>query len=152
MSNWEITPAGDDDFPAIVALLKDCQLPYADLTPAHLSEFRVCRDGERLIALGGLEFCGEAGLLRSVAVLPECREHGLANHLLETLERHAAATSHKELYLLTANAHEYFARRGFRPLAREEAPAEVAASAEFRSLCPACALLMHKSLTGHILP
>jgi amino-acid N-acetyltransferase len=152
MSYREITPAGDADFSAVIDLLKTCGLPFADLTPAHLTEFRVCRDGARLIALGGLEFCGAAALLRSFAVLPAYREQGLAQRLLAALESHAVATGHQDLYLLTNTAPDYFARRGFRPLAREEAPAAVAASPEFRSLCPASAVFMHKALSDRVMP
>jgi len=151
MSNSEITPARDDDLPAIIDLLKTCGLPYTDLTLAHLTEFRVVRDGERLIALGGLEFCREAALLRSFAVLPAFREQGLARHLLAVLEQHALATGHQNIYLLTNTARSYFARRGFWPLAREQAPAAIAACPEFRSLCPVSAVFMRKALCGRVL-
>lgn len=152
MSKWEITPAQSEDLPALATLLKSCGLPDEDITPALLADFLVCRDGGRLLAVAGVEPCGESALLRSVAVLPECRRHGLANHLLEALERHAATREHREMYLLTTAAAEFFARRGFRPVARERVPAAVAATAEFSRLCPASAVCMHKTLSGRILP
>ena len=48
--------------------------------------------------------------------------------------------------LLTTTAASFFAKRGYRPLARDEAPAAVRATAEFRSICPASATCMGKSL------
>lgn len=151
MSDWQITPARSDDLPAIVDLLQACGLPAADLDAALLESFLVCRDGERPIAVAGLQPCGDAALLRSLAVCPACRRHGLANHLLETLERRAAREG-RPLYLLTTDAAGFFARRGFQPLPREALPEAVAASAQARALCPASAVCMHKPPSPTVLP
>jgi hypothetical protein len=56
-----------------------------------------------------------------------------------TEARHRGARS---LYLLTTTAAPFFVKAGFERIDRALVPAAVAASAEFRSLCPAPAVCM----------
>ena len=137
---------GAGDFQAITALLGDCGLPAADLTLASLAHFRVARAGERIVAVAGLAPIGHCGLLRSVAVVPECRGQGLASGLVNALEQEARRLGLTTLYLLTTSAGEFFAHRGYAVFPRDEAPAALQACAEFRSLCPSTALCMRKDL------
>ncbi len=43
------------DLADVCAALQRCQLPTADLRPAHLETFIVCRDGVELVRAVGLE-------------------------------------------------------------------------------------------------
>jgi amino-acid N-acetyltransferase len=52
------------------------------------------------------------------------------------------------LVLLTQTAEPFFARLGYSVVDRVYVPDEVKASAEFRSLCPAAATCMTKSLVS----
>ncbi len=145
-------PADTRDLPELVALLAECALPFGDLTETHLREFLVCRDDGRLVATAGLELCDDAVLLRSLAVAATHRGRGLATRLVDTLERRARAKRLCVMFLLTTTAPGFFAARGFRPVERQLVPAAIAATTEFRSLCPASALCMRKRLDGEAPP
>jgi amino-acid N-acetyltransferase len=59
---------------------------------------------------------------------------------------HATARGFRELYLLTTTAEEFFPRFGFERIGREEVPAAVRESVEFRESCPASATVMRLRL------
>ena len=141
-----IAPAQADDLPAIRALLQSARLPQEDLTPAHLQDFVVLREGGTLVAVAGLERHGADGLLRSVAVAPDRRGGGLGAGLVQAVEAHARAAGLGALYLLTTTAADFFARRGYRRIERRDAPAPLQASREFAALCPSSATCMVKAL------
>ena len=140
-------PARPSDFPSIVRLLADAALPHDDLTPEHLRHFLVLRDGDGGIAgVVGMEVADDAGLLRSLAVPAAQRGGGLATRLVDALEAHARAAGIRTLYLLTTTAEGFFARRGYASADRSMVPDAIAATAEFRSICPASAACMAKAL------
>lgn len=130
---------------AIRALLQANDLPTVDLDAAPV-EFLVAFDGTGLAAVGGLEAHGDCGLLRSLAVRPALRGSGLGSALLRALETKARERGLRELVLLTLTAAPFFARHGYVELARDDAPRAVRDSAEFRSLCPASATCMSRSI------
>ena len=79
------------DLPAVERLLAESGLPtagVADLFPARADDFVVADDptapGE-LAAVAGLEVCCDNALLRSVAVRPAWRQHGLGQALVRRL-------------------------------------------------------------------
>lgn len=139
-------PARLADFPAIVRLLADAALPHHDLTPEHLEHFLVLRDGDRLAGVVGMEVADGAGLLRSLAVPAHRRGGGLAMRLVDALEQRARASGIRTLYLLTTTAEGFFARRGYARTDRAAVPDAIAATPEFRSICPASAACMAKAL------
>ena len=132
---------------AIRALLRDSELPTDDLDAAPV-EFLVAFDEDGLAGVGGLEPHGDCGLLRSLAVRPALRGSGLGSALLRALETMARERGLRELVLLTLTAAPFFARHGYVALARGDAPRAVQDSAEFRSLCPASATCMSRSIPG----
>jgi N-acetylglutamate synthase-like GNAT family acetyltransferase len=135
------------DRPIVRSLLAEAGLPAADLDGESAVTFWVVRgDGDRPIGAIGLERHGDVGLLRSLVVAPQRRRHGLARTLVRTLEEHARATGVAELVLLTETAESFFRRLGYGVIGRDGAPSAVAASAEFRTLCPATAVCMTKRL------
>jgi amino-acid N-acetyltransferase len=144
--------ATPDDLPAVRRLLADAGLPTAGIdtlltTRAH--DFVVADDphapGE-LAAVAGLEVCCDDALLRSVAVRPAWRRHGLGQALVRRVVCEAEERGLRALYLLTMTAERYFPRFGFAPVERGAVPADVAATLEFRSACPASAVAMAKPL------
>ena len=142
----EIRPARASDLPAILALLREAELPFEDAAQ-HVGGFLIAeRDGE-LVATGGLELYGEAALIRSVALAAPLRRRGLGAALCDTLLGEARRRGVRDAYLLTTTAAGFFAGQGFQPLARELAPPAIRSTREFRELCPASAVLMHRSLT-----
>jgi amino-acid N-acetyltransferase len=134
------------DFPAIVRLLTAAALPHDDLTPDHLRHFLVLRDGDGIAGVVGMEVADDAGLLRSLAVSEGRRGGGVAGRLVDALEARAASAGIRALYLLTTTAEGFFARRGYARADRAAVPDAIAATPEFRGICPASAACMAKAL------
>lgn len=140
------------DVGAVERLLTASDLPtagVAELLATRPGDFVVAEDpsapGE-LVAVAGLEVCCDNALLRSVAVAPAWRAHGLGRELVRRLVCVAEGRGLRALYLLTMTAEHYFPRFGFEQVARDAVPAEIAATLEFTSACPASAVAMAKRL------
>lgn len=136
----------EQDAAAITALLSQATLVTADLTPRSFLTFTLALSAGRLVACAGIEVHEDLGLLRSVAVSPELRNSGLGTGMLQRAEHLATQLHLSKLFLLTTTAPAFFARNGYIRINRDEAPAALRASREFSSLCPASAVVMHKSL------
>jgi amino-acid N-acetyltransferase len=144
----QVQAGGAGDRAAIHALLAAARLPVEDLDePADLG-FWVVRDGRQVVGAVGLERYDAVGLLRSLVVAPEHRKRGLGLALVAALERDAQGAGIELLVLLTQTAEPFFARLGYSAVDRAYVPEEVKASAEFRSLCPASAICMTRSLVS----
>ena len=66
--------------------------------------------------------------------------------LVAALEESALSHGVSELWLLTIDADQWFARHGFKVASRQEAPDSIAHTREFAELCPDDAVLMRKDL------
>jgi amino-acid N-acetyltransferase len=138
------------DLPAIERLLIESGLPtagVAEMLAADPASFFVAdSEGESgdLAGVAGFEVCGDDALLRSVAVRPERRSHGLGNDFVMRIMSDAEARGIHALYLLTLTAERYFTRFGFERVERREVPHEVAETVEFKSACPSTATAMKK--------
>ncbi len=137
-----------EDATRICALLCAGDLPTSDLAGAAPRFVVACDGDEIVVGVGALQPFGEAALLRSVIVAPELRGTGLGRRIVQELERFARANPVKQLALLTLTAREFFERQGYQVIPREQLPEPVKGSEEFRSLCPASAICMTKSLTA----
>jgi N-acetylglutamate synthase-like GNAT family acetyltransferase len=84
--------------------------------------------------------------LRSLAVTAELQGRGLGCDLTDAAIRMARDLDVANLYLLTTTAERFFPRFGFRTIDRDDVPASVRESVEFRSACPASAVAMVKTL------
>ena len=82
----EITPASIHNETTIKQLLQSCDLPFEDISPAHLEHFFIVQNGTQINGIIGLEGCGEFGLLRSLAVTPSLRGYGLGYHLVKHID------------------------------------------------------------------
>ena len=140
-----IRSATADDLEAIRALLEQDALPASDLGSSRPQFLVACAGAER-VGAGALEPHGAAALLRSVVVAPPWRGRGLGHQLVKALERQARAAGIGELVLLTQTAEAFFAQLGYGVIDRAQAPAAVQESSEFRTLCPASAVCMSKTL------
>jgi len=143
----KIIPAVSQDQADIQALLRDCELPYEDLSPEHLTHFFVIKDPYQLVGSVGLEMCGKFGLLRSLALAKAIRGQGLGLQLVEQIEAYARSQKITALYLLTTTADRFFAHLGYQETSRESAPAPLQETAEFQNICPASAVCMCKELS-----
>ena len=139
------TLAAPQDLAAVTALLDANGLPSADIA-RHLHACLVAREGGTIVGLVGLEVYGERALLRSLCVAAPQRNRGIAAALCDHIETLAHSLGVRELYLLTMGAEGYFARRDYTTVARQAVPPEIAATEQFRSLCPSSALCMHRRL------
>lgn len=141
MSEITISPASAEDLEAIKALLTTSGLPIAGVDE-HWKTFIVARDGETLVGCGGAEAYQFAALIRSVAVKPEYRSSGLGRRLVRQLLDRLSSRGLREFYLLTTTAEEYFRKRGFKPIDRDEVHPQLLSSREFQDACPASAVCM----------
>ena len=142
-----VRAAAPDDAPLAEALLRECSLMGLDPGAQFGPQYIVAIDDSGAIAgLAGIEVHGDDGLLRSVAVAGRLRSHGVGARL--TLDRIAWARSQDlaAVYLLTTTGEAYFARHGFTGIAREDAPAPIAASHQWGSACPQSSVAMKLAL------
>jgi len=142
----EIRRANADDLAAVERLLIANELPVDGVREAF-DDFVVAFAGDSLVGVGGLEVCCDNALLRSVAVAPEWRSHGIGRALVTRLISDAEARNINALYLLTTTAEHYFPSFGFRPATRDDVPDDIRSTAEFRGACPASATVMCLSLS-----
>jgi N-acetylglutamate synthase-like GNAT family acetyltransferase len=95
-----------------------------------------------VVGVVGVERCCDYGLLRSTAVDGAWRGRGLGRQLVERAIASAEANGLHALYLLTTTAERYFPSFGFTPTTRDKVPEVVRETVEFRSACPASAVVM----------
>jgi amino-acid N-acetyltransferase len=137
-------PARPFDLPGALDLLGRSQLTQQDVAERWGHYFVVREDDGRVVGVAGLEIHGDDGLLRSVAVDADYRGQGLASSLVEAAMERAKRVSLRSVYLLTTDARDYFARHGFADCPRDEAPAAIRESWEYRSGCPSTAAFMKR--------
>ncbi len=142
-SSLRVRPATGSDFGLVLGMLEAAALPTEGV-PSTLQDFFVAQDTDGIVGAIGLERYARAALLRSAVVEPRARGIGVGEALIHRALDHAHQGGVDSVYLLTTTAEQYFPRFGFIPIPREEVPAEVKESVEFRSACPASATVMRK--------
>ncbi len=141
MSEITISPATAADVETIKALLVANDLPTAGVDD-HWKTFLVARDGDSVVACGGAEAYQFAALIRSIAVKPEHRKNGLGRRIVRQLLDRLASRGLREFYLLTTTAEEYFKKRGFKTIDRDEVHPQLLSSRELQDACPESAVCM----------
>jgi amino-acid N-acetyltransferase len=133
-----LIPPANSDF---VKALSEAALPVPD--PALPNQtFMELYVGGRRVGYSGLEIHGVAGLLRSVVVLPDAQGKGYGALVVKAAVEQARCDGLRELWLLTTAASAFFAHMAWVQRERADAPAQIAASSEFASICPASATCM----------
>lgn len=140
-----IRSAGRKDVEAIRHLLRSATLPSDDVDE-HLETFLVAVAGEEVVGTVGLEVTGSSGLLRSLAVAERLRGIGLGKRLYDEIVRKAQSMGVQKLGLLTTTAEGFFAKAGFSKETRDNIPAYIASSKEYRLYCPSTAAIMTKRI------
>ncbi len=133
--------------PDIIALLKSADL-ILDGVEEIADRFLLAFRDERLVGCAALESYNSTALLRSVAVSETERGSGLGQEIVQRMLDQARAKGFENVVLLTSTAEGFFPRFGFRAITREDAPASVKSSIEFRAACPESATVMLKDLKG----
>jgi len=136
-----IAAAKASDLHAIRDLLTASGLPTAGLED-HWKTFVVAHDGDRLVGCGGAEAYQFAALIRSVAVTSDYQKRGLGRRIVRQLLDRLASRGLREFYLLTTTAEEYFKKRGFKTIDRDEVHPQLLVSHEFQGACPDSAVCM----------
>lgn len=137
-------PARPHDLRGALELLGRSELTQQDVSEGWGHYFVVREDDGRVVGVAGLELHGDFGLLRSVAVDEDYRGQGLAAALIEAVLQRAQRVGLRSVYLLTTTARDYFARRGFADVGRDDAPATIRESWEFKNGCPSTAAFMQR--------
>ncbi|WP_298015628.1 arsenic resistance N-acetyltransferase ArsN2 [uncultured Castellaniella sp.] len=136
--------AGDD--PGFVAALLDAGLPVDDLAEVGRAFYAYRMRSGRLIGYGGFERYGRDALLRSIVVPSADRRQGIGRNLLNLLQQRAYDQGARQSWLLTEAAAPFFERLGFKAADRADAPQTILATRQARSLCPASATLMTRTI------
>jgi len=140
-----IRDARPADIGAIELLLRDAALPLEGIGDV---QFAVAERDGRVVGSAGLEIHGDSGLLRSVTVEPEWRDHGVGEALVRAVLDAAAACKLDPVVLLTTTAPDWFPRFGFERIERRDVPPPLLESVEFTRACPATATVMRCSLAA----
>ena len=145
INRTKITKASNEQRQSIIGLLQAEKLPVEDL-PNSLDNFFVAVEDNKVIGVIGLEQYGNCGLLRSMVVNREHRNKSIALQLVQELEYYAAAAGIDYMFLLTETASQYFEKKGYTKINRDEVPKLIQISSEFSHVCPVSATVMKKSI------
>ena len=140
----EIKEITRDERPGAVTLLKRNNLPSEDLGDDMI--LFVLWEGEHMAGTIGLEHNGKEGLLRSLCTDEHSRGRGRGTQMVNFLEQYAREKGLTTLYLLTTTAESFFLKRNYQRINREEVSGFLTGTSEFRSVCPASAVIMKKEL------
>ncbi|HTO76699.1 MAG TPA: arsenic resistance N-acetyltransferase ArsN2 [Thermoanaerobaculia bacterium] len=138
----ELRRAEKPDLEDISTLLRESRLPVDGLSDA-LAHAVVASSGRRIVGCVALELHDGVALLRSLAVSANARGRGLGARLTREALEMARTLGTRDVYLLTETARDFFPRFGFAVEDRAAAPVALRSSVEFRSACPASAVVMH---------
>ncbi|HEX4440084.1 MAG TPA: arsenic resistance N-acetyltransferase ArsN2 [Thermoanaerobaculia bacterium] len=142
---YDVRPARRDDFASASTLLSESKLPLEGFAD-HFGNALVATRGARVVGVVELEVYGNAALLRSLVVAPSERGARLGERLTREALRLARDRAAADVYLLTETAERFFPRFGFAVEDRVDAPEALRQSEEFRTACPASAVMMHARL------
>jgi amino-acid N-acetyltransferase len=150
---YMINPVMIQDQIALEKLQKFLQtnrLPHEDIAKAVTTKGRVFLgyydDTGELVGSGGLELYGDSALLRSVAVKENARGQELGKKIVDDLVIQARSSKINNIFLLTETAKDFFTKKGFTIVSRDEVPSPVRASSEFTHVCPSSATCMFYKL------
>jgi N-acetylglutamate synthase-like GNAT family acetyltransferase len=140
----EIIPVGKETLLQTVELLMSNNLPVEDITDTvHLF---VLGNSTKISGSIGIEFNNDTGLMRSLAIYPELRGRGYGKMLVAFIESFARNKRIKELYLITTTAELFFSGLYYRSIVRKSVPDFIRETSEFKTFCPASAVVMKKLL------
>ena len=145
----KIEGAKNRDYDAVVTLLEKTDLP-PDEIELHMGNFLVIRHPEAvrgsefLVGSVGLEIYEDSALLRSLAVHPDFQGTGFGSRLVDSILEVARGKGITRLFLLTDTAEDFFKKRGFVVVTRENVPDDMKQSIEFTTLCTSSPSMMRE--------
>ena len=136
-----------DDLAPVIELLEASELPTVGVLQ-WLPHYLVAEvAGASIVGAGGLEFHAPDAVLRSLVVASGARGRGTGDSLVGRLIEVASTKGVRDLYLLTTTAEDYFRRRGFEVIGRNDVSDEASRSVEFQGACPDSAVVMKRTCT-----
>jgi N-acetylglutamate synthase-like GNAT family acetyltransferase len=139
MTSLILTPVLGTD-PGLNDALVASDLPIEDLDYVGRSFFRATTQDGDVVGYSGIEDCDGDVLLRSVVVLPEHRGQNLGAMMVR--ETVACMDGKSGVFLATTSAASFFVKLGFEAVDRGNVPANVLATQQLSSICPASATVM----------
>lgn len=128
MTMLEIRKALLSDIPALLGLInayasKGVMLPRTEFEMAeNIRDFVVAWEGGRLVGCGALHYYTPySGEVRSLAVDPDFKIHGIGRRIVEVLEEEALANQLHSLFAFTY-VDGFFSKLGFEVVDRGELP------------------------------
>lgn len=116
------------DIPRMLALINTyaangIMLPRTEFEMSeNIRDFSVAYDGDLLTGCGALHFYTPfSGEVRSLAVLPEAKQHGVGRAVVEALEAEARENDLESIFAFTY-VPQFFAKVGFTEVERGELP------------------------------
>ncbi len=140
-----IIPIAQADYAALAGVLAENNLLAGDLEGDNKRFYAFVDGNGWRVGVGGLELYDDSAILRSFFTMSHHRGQGLGGQMLEELLSTANQGGVQHVYLFTLEAAEFFAKHGFAPIDRSEAPAGVQASRQFAEHCNNAAF-MHRAL------
>jgi amino-acid N-acetyltransferase len=128
----------------IKELLIENNLPVSDLNDRIT--FFVEKNDNEIIAAGGIEDAGTDAIIRSIAVAENYKGKGYGAQITRQLLNYAKTKNKKDIYLLTTTADNYFPRFGFKEVKRQDLPAALKSSSQYKDVCPSSAVIMKLKL------
>ena len=123
--------ATDGDRDAMATVLAACGLSsFGILHPGTL--YWVCRAGNALAGICGLEVGDGCALLRSVCVVESERGKGIAERLVRCALEEATQLDLQHVYLFSKDTGDYFERLGWRPVPVPEVAARLPQAPQVR--------------------
>ncbi|WP_083394371.1 GNAT family N-acetyltransferase, partial [Atopomonas hussainii] len=117
-------------------LLQSNDLPVLDIETGTEVLLFVAGSAQQPSGVVGIQIFGTTALLRSLAVSASERGNGLGAALVQHVEQYALLMGISSIYLLTTTAASFFKLRGYNIANRADAPASIASTRQFSSLCP----------------
>lgn len=145
MSRVVFSPLPQNGRDVLRLALDAARLPTDDLDQPGRTFFELA-DDQGPIGFVGLEGDGPDRLMRSLVVLPSRKRQGHGGLLVAHVEAFARRNGVARLHLLTTTVADFFRARGYRPAERANAPAAIAVTVQFTSLCPGSAAYLVKEL------
>ena len=118
------------------------KLPHEDVKADGNIFIGYYDEAGNIIGSGGLELYATSALLRSLAVSQNHRGKNLGKKIVDDLLQTARDLDIQSIFLLTETAHDFFLRKGFVDISRENVPLPVKSSSEFAFVCPVSAACM----------
>jgi len=138
---------GQGELAELASALEAAGLPSDDIALPGRTFYRFATASGEIVGYGGFELYGAAALLRSIVVLPDHRQCGYGQAIVEQLTAQAADAGVTSAFLLTTSAKGFFERAGFAVTERATAPASILETTQVEGLCPASAPLLVKRLS-----